>query len=109
MRFDWDPKKAATNRAEEKGNDMKRAKEFPFEIARRVTKKEVQEAKIAIEQNLGVKRKNRGRPPKNIREKFTPISIRLHPKVLKWAKREAKKRGVGYQTVINEVLLSIAA
>jgi uncharacterized protein (DUF4415 family) len=88
---------------------MKKAKEFPFELARRVTEKEVQEGKAAIEKKLNIKRKSRGRPPKNIRQKFTPISIRLHPDILKWARREAKKRGVGYQTVINEILLSIAA
>jgi predicted DNA binding CopG/RHH family protein len=27
------------------------------------------------------------------------------PKILAWSKEEAKKRGVGYQTVINEALL----
>ncbi len=37
-----------------------------------------------------------------------PTSIRLHSEVFKWAKREAKKRGVGYQTVINEFLLAKA-
>jgi hypothetical protein len=33
----------------------------------------------------------------------------LHPLVVAWAKREAKKRGVGYQTVINDVLLANVA
>jgi predicted DNA binding CopG/RHH family protein len=28
---------------------------------------------------------------------------------LAWAKKEAKKRGVGYQTIINEILLKKAA
>ena len=42
---------------------------------------------------------------KNEDEKNEPISIRLHPKVLAWAQEEAQKRGIGYQTVINEVLL----
>jgi len=96
-------------RIAEKGNAMKKVKEFPFELARRVTSKEVKAAREAIENKLGVKRRSRGRPPKNSHEKFKPISIRLHPQILKWAKREAKKRGVGYQTVLNEVLLSIAA
>jgi predicted DNA binding CopG/RHH family protein len=36
-------------------------------------------------------------------------SIRLHPKAIAWAKREAKKRGIGYQTVINETLLKATA
>ena len=88
---------------------MKKAKDFPFKSARRVTLAEVQSARKAIERKLGVKRPDRGRPPKEAEVKYQPVSIRLHPKVLEWAKREAKKRGVGYQTVINEVLLKKAA
>lgn len=64
--------------------------------------------KGAIEDKLGVKRPSRGRP-KKMTDKYKPIAIRLHPKIILWAKREAKRRGVGYQTVINEVLLKIAA
>jgi hypothetical protein len=33
----------------------------------------------------------------------------LNPAVLAWAKREAKRRGIGYQTVINETLLKASA
>lgn len=36
-------------------------------------------------------------------------SIRLNPKVLAWAKKEAQRRGIGYQTVINEALLATCA
>ena len=50
----------------------------------------------------------RGRPPKGA-EKHQPVSIGLHPSVLTWAKHEAKRRGLGYQTVINEVLLKATA
>jgi uncharacterized protein (DUF4415 family) len=87
---------------------MSKAKEFPFETARRVTAKEVEAARRAIEQKLGKPRPRRGRPPKGS-EKYLAVSIRLNPKVLSWAKREAKRRGVGYQTVINEVLLKACA
>ena len=87
---------------------MKKSKDFPFEQARRATAKEVRAAKKAIEEKLGTKRPSRGRPPKGD-GKFHPVSIRLHPKVLEWAKKEGKRRGVGYQTVINEVLLKKAA
>ena len=87
---------------------MKKIKQFPFESARRVSSQEVRAAKKAIEEKLGVKRPARGRPPKG-EAKFQPVSIRLHPKAIEWAKREAKKRGVGYQTIINEVLLKKAA
>lgn len=88
---------------------MAKAKQFPFESARRVTDAEVKAARQAIEEKLDAKRPSRGRPPKGAEEKYSPVSIRLHPKVLQWAKREAKKRGVGYQTIINEVLLKKAA
>jgi uncharacterized protein (DUF4415 family) len=87
---------------------MRKAKQFPFESARRITEKEVRSGKKAIEDKLGVKRPARGRPPKGA-DKFQPVSIRLHPKALDWAKKEAKRRGIGYQTVINEILLKKAA
>ena len=38
-------------------------------------------------------------------ERYRATSIRLHPKELAWARREARRRKVGYQTVINEALL----
>ena len=85
---------------------MKKQKEFRFDKARRVSTKETETFKKAIETTLGVKRPARGRPTKAASEKFRPISIRLHPQVLAWAKKEGKRRGVGYQTVINEVLLA---
>ena len=87
---------------------MKKPKEFPFATARRLTAKEAEAARKAIERKLGKKRPRRGRPPKGV-EKYRPVSIRLHPSVLTWAKREAKRRGLGYQTVINEVLLKATA
>jgi uncharacterized protein (DUF4415 family) len=87
---------------------MKKSNDFPFERARRVTEKETRLFKKGIEEKLGVKRPSRGRPRKTA-DKYKAIAIRLHPKILEWAKREGKRRGVGYQTVINEVLLKVAA
>jgi uncharacterized protein (DUF4415 family) len=87
---------------------MKNSKDFPFEKARRISGKEVASARKAIELKTGKKRLVRGRPTKSEEEKFVPTSIRLHPKILEWAKKEAKKRGVGYQTIINEILLAKA-
>lgn len=84
---------------------MKSIKEFPFKKARRITLKETLAAKKAIEARTGKKRKIRGRPIKLEEEKYVPTSIRLHPKILKWAKNEAKKRKTGYQSIINEILL----
>lgn len=84
---------------------MKNLEDFPFDKARRISPREVRAARKAIEERTGQKRRIRGRPAKAAEEKFVPTSIRLHPAVLQWAKREAKKRGCGYQTLISEVLL----
>jgi len=89
---------------------MKSTKEFPFHKARRVTAQEVRSARKAIQEKLGTKRRARkGRPPKAGKEKYIPISIRLHPSALSWLKKEAKKRAVPYQTIINQLLLREAA
>ncbi len=87
---------------------MKKVKAFPFGVARRVTASEVQAARKAIEATLGKKRPVRGRPPKGP-GKYHAVSIRLNPKVIAWAKKEGKRRGIGYQTVINEVLIRASA
>jgi hypothetical protein len=84
---------------------MSKSREFPFDKARPVTARELALARKAIENKTGVPRSSRGRPPKDMLDKYLATSIRLHPKAIAWAKREAKKRGIGYQTVINEVLL----
>ena len=86
---------------------MPKQKDFPFESARRVTASEVAAARKAIANKLGKRRPSRGRPPKGS-SKYQPVSIRLHPRVIAWAKRQAKRRGIGYQTVINEALIEIA-
>ncbi|MEO8600939.1 MAG: BrnA antitoxin family protein [bacterium] len=87
---------------------MKKLEEFPFEKARRRSAREVEAARKAIEAKLASVRPRRGRPPKGA-AKYTPVSIRLDPRVIVWAKREAKKRRRGYQTIINEVLLKASA
>jgi uncharacterized protein (DUF4415 family) len=86
-------------------NNMSQESEFPFERARRVTPEENQKFRDAIAHQFGITPRKRGRPAKDEEEKYEPISIRFHPKILAWAKEEAEKRGVGYQTVINEALL----
>jgi uncharacterized protein (DUF4415 family) len=82
--------------------------DFPFAAARRITSEEVAAAKRAVQEQFGIEPGKRGRPPKPGDEKAAAISIRLHPQVLRWAKAEGEKRGVGYQTVINEELLKIS-
>jgi len=87
---------------------MKRSSEFPFERARRISAGEVKSAHRAIERHTGRPRPARGRPPKPEGERHRLISIRLQPRVLAWARRVASRRGIGYQTVINEALLKSA-
>lgn len=77
--------------------------EADFKKARRVTSEEHEMFHKAVE-----KFHRRGRPQKNF-GKYRPVTIRLHPYVLEWAKAQAKKRGMGYQTFINRALLSQAA
>lgn len=87
---------------------MNRIKEFPFDRARKVKPSERREFRKAYENTFGEKPPRRGRPPKGP-EKYRDIHIKLHPKALQWARANAKRRGIGYQTVINEVLLQHAA
>jgi uncharacterized protein (DUF4415 family) len=50
-----------------------------------------------------------GAGPRRDPAKYQAVSIRLSPEALTWAKEEAKRRGIGYQTVINETLLKASA
>jgi uncharacterized protein (DUF4415 family) len=84
---------------------MNQEPEFSFDRARRVTPAENQKFRAAISEQFGLDLRKRGRPSKE-EDKYEPISIRLYPKILVWAKEEAEKQGIGYQTVINELLLA---
>ena len=81
--------------------------EFPFASGRRITPEEVAEAEVALREQFGIVVSRRGRNIKSELEEQTAISIRLHPRVLSWAQTEADRRGVGYQTVINDELLKL--
>lgn len=88
---------------------MKPAKSFPFERARRIRAKEVIAYRAAIRKKVGgPKRPSRGRPPKKQSERSQLVSLRLHPKILTWAKTEGRRRGLGYQTVITRTLLKLS-
>ena len=87
---------------------MKKAKEFDFSKARRITAEERRAYREAYENTFGRKMPPRGRPPKGA-DKYQAIHIRLHPKALLWAREQARRRGIGYQTVNNETLLTRAA
>ena len=77
--------------------------EADFKRARRPTPEERKMFHEAVE-NFH----KRGRPKKAF-GKYISVTIRLHPYVLAWAKAEAKRRGMGYQTLINQKLLTQAA
>ncbi len=85
---------------------MKKAKQFPFKNMRRITPEEVLEGQKAIESLTGKARVGR---PFKFKEKLEAISIKLHPKILIWAKKEAKKKGIGYQSFLNTFLMKKAA
>ena len=87
---------------------MSKTVEFPFERGRKVHPVERRRFRKAYENTFGEKPPRRGRPPKKT-DKYMGIYIRLHPKALSWARAQAARRGIGYQTVINESLLRLAA
>lgn len=86
---------------------MVKSEEFPFERARRVTRAETRLFRKAYENSFGRKPPRRGRPPKGD-QKYRAVHIRLHPEALRWARSRAQRRGIGYQTLINEALLALA-
>ena len=88
---------------------MSNQTEFPFGEARRISESEVIAAEQAIKQQFGINFTQRKALIKNETENYQSISIQLHPKIITWAKAEAKKKGVEYQAIINEVLLNAIA
>jgi len=84
---------------------MKKESNFPFERARRVTPEENEKFREAISEQFGMKLRKRDFSAKNEEENYELISLKLHPKVLAWAMEESQKKGIGYQTIINEALL----
>lgn len=84
---------------------MPKRREFPVESEQRDNARNVAAREESAKGQLSDYIYYTGRRPKTETEKYKPISIRLHPMVLEWAKAEAERRGVGYQSVINETLL----
>ena len=83
--------------------------EFDFSKARRVTPEETAMFRQAFKNTFGYLPKRRGRPHAKSHLKYRDVHLKIHPRALKWAKARAKKRGIGYQTLINEILLSHAS
>jgi uncharacterized protein (DUF4415 family) len=74
-----------------------------FRRARRVTPAEVEAGRRAIEAKLGVVRPRRGRPFLGAL-KARDIHLRIPPGILERLRTKAEKRGIGYQTLINQIL-----
>jgi uncharacterized protein (DUF4415 family) len=92
--FEWDPKKASASvRGERAGRKERRTR------ARRIDFSEIPET--SIEQLRAMRRV--GRPPIGEQARQL-IAIRLDPRVIEEFRKEAKRRNLGYQTLINEVL-----
>lgn len=79
--------------------------EEDFKRARRVTPEEHAQFRQAYINTFGKEPPVRGRPAKAPHLKYQDIHLKLHPKALSWARAEASRRGIGYQTLINELLL----
>ncbi len=79
-----------------------------FSRARRSNPDERKRFRAAYVQTFGHPPPKRGPVHKLASERYIPTYIKLHPKVIEWAKSEAKRRGIGYQTVINQSLLNHA-
>ncbi|MFA5975724.1 MAG: BrnA antitoxin family protein [Elusimicrobiota bacterium] len=80
-----------------------------FKRARRSSPQDRARFKTAYIRTFGHPPPRRGPLHKAPAERYVPTFIKLHPGALAWARAEAKRRGIGYQTVINETLLRQAA
>jgi uncharacterized protein (DUF4415 family) len=89
---------------------MTKTSKFIFTDPQRPSNEKRQFFKKAFKNTFGyLPPPRRGRPEKEAEDKYQDIHIKLHPRALKWARGIAKKRGVGYQTIINETLLRQAS
>ena len=78
-----------------------------LKLFRRVSPEDVEAARVALEKKYGTKIPPRvagpGRPPKGDL-KYKHVNMRIAPDVLERLRATAQKRGIGYQTLINEIL-----
>jgi len=95
-----------TKRRTSDTTDIPELTDAELKRARRVTPKETEAFRLAIEKKLGVSRPPRmGRPPKHPSEKYVPISWRTPPEVMEWLVTQARHAGVGkYQAFLSLLL-----
>jgi hypothetical protein len=83
---------------------MNKNTEFPFANARRITPEEISQAKIAIKEQFGEKYAIRKSHPD-----YEIVSLKLDAKIINWAKQEAEKQGINYESIINNELLKLCS
>ena len=80
-----------------------------FKRGRRITPEERAKFAQAYRNTFHKEPPRFDQPYKGADAKLKPISIRLHPSVLRWAKKEAHKQRIRYQSFLNRFLLRHAA
>jgi hypothetical protein len=90
-------------------SDIPEWTEEDFKRARHFTSEERAMFRQAYTNTFGHPPPKRGPLHKHPSKRYVPTSIKLHPKVIQWARTQAKRRGIGYQTFINQTLLDHAA
>jgi uncharacterized protein (DUF4415 family) len=73
--------------------------------ARRITPEEHARHRQAYINTLGKEPPPRGRPRKPVSDLFKHVHMRMPPNLLARAKTKAKRLGIGYQTLINRLLM----
>lgn len=78
---------------------------FDFKTARRVTPEEHAKFRQAYINTFGKEPPaRRGHPFKKPADLYKHVHIRIKPKVLARVRAKAMKKGIGYQTLINQIL-----
>ena len=85
--------------------DIPELTEEQLKRARRVTPEEHARFHRAYINTFGKEPLSRGRPRKVPSELFKHVHMRMPPKLLARTKAKAKRLGIGYQTLINRVLM----
>ncbi len=91
-----------------KRDEIKRPSIETLRRGHRITLEKHAKYSKALDEQFGLDRPRMGRPPKGV-ERHIPVSLRLPPRVLSWAKAKAKRLSIGYQTVLKDALLKLSA
>ncbi|MBK8575437.1 MAG: AT hook motif protein [Elusimicrobia bacterium] len=90
-------------------SEIPQLKAQDFKHGRRLTSQESATFRKAYRNTFHEEPPHFGRPFKYMDSKLVPVSIRLHPIILTWAREQAHKKHIGYQSFLNRLLLRLAA